>query len=1547
MKNTTIFSSDKGQRRPGRMNSFLCRVFGFILLAAFLAGPIPGFGQYYNVNPACSTPFNDISATGDELTVNPDFNTFNTVLPFNFQFFGQNYTTPDLKVSVDGYILWNTLAGQLPQDNESLPTADPDINPGGGIFPHWDYQAAEIADPGVGIFTQVSGVAPNRTFTIQWAGIQKVLADNPSLVLSTGTIDFQVIFYETTHVIRFVYGDTDYGATVDEGSSGNNGASATIGIQRGNAPGTTYLTSYNNSAVLSASQCISYTPAQTTSGCTMACNTTNISIPLNCQPVLLAEDFLSSAYNCATSFVIQLLLTETGPVLESGVDSLTADGIDLGGNPYPLVGQTYVIKIMENLTGGGNPQVCWNYHTFQDYLPPVVDCRNADTVSCYEPMVLYSLNGITDCSGALTAHVIDSTYTPFGCDDDDYLLGRLIRTYYLSDASGNNSDTCRDTLYLAPPDLDDIEFPASVLNLQCSDPFATDPGGNPAPSITGVPTIGEDDIPIFPSNLGLLCNMSVEYNDQVIPAGCNTKILRTWTVYYWSCSGEETSNYVQTIMINDTVPPVVVAPADVTIAAGSNCSASFLVPPAVITDDCGHLGNTVVTHPNGVTPLNGGFTINNIPVGVYNIVYSVNDGCGNIATDTMKLTVQDLISPAAVCKDAIVSLDNTGHGRMFASSINNGSHDNGCGPVTIKVRRMNPDCNGAPDQTEWADYIDFYCCDISSNPIPVILQVTDAGGLTSTCMANVTVQNKNTPVVVQPLPNITVKCGTSYDPDNLALTFGRYVTDPLLQNDIIIDSVNHGKDGLVSGICSANISEILPAIYNLSTCGFGTITRSFRITDGGSFQNIVTQTITLTFVGYELTADDFNAPIDYVANSGMCDPGDVANQDLGAPYEPTLKANITGCHNLMYNKEDVVFNGTGGACFKIVRTWTIIDWCLADAMGTDYAMSHAVKFSHAIVVMNTVAPTFVPHADQLVETENCSSDNVTVSTSATDDCPASFLTYSWEIDYGFNNVVATWDDFGSGSSFTLNMVIGRHRVHFAVSDGCGNVSHQYFFINVNSIKKPTPVMKPLVVDLMADLTVTLPARLFNHGSFGACPSSNPLRFSYSSNPADSLKTFDCSYGVDEPFQVPVYVIDNNGLYDFVYASLTLNDNIVPCPDNTIVISGKVVTETSLGIPQVEVNAQTSMMRQTDSNGEYRFNNVQPGTTYNIEPRDENNPLNGVTTGDIIKIQNHILNKSTLSTPYKIIAADVNEDKSVSVSDIVMIRKLILGKIDQFSTGKSWKFVDQAYSFQNPASPLKENYPQSIAANTTGILNNVNFVGVKLGDVNGDFTLNFNDGEIESRNQATLSVENMEMRASEVVAVHLKNSDLLDIQGLQAAFALNPSVRFAGMESDRFAIGEDNYNLSGNTLKISVAADAGNSSEYVITLYLIADHDMSLSDAISINNDGLNSELYDAEGNATGFGLSFQGNNSGLVVEQNVPNPFTDRTQISFTLAKADDVTLKIYDINGRILRNTRSHYTQGRHTITIENGTLNASGVLFYELTSNQGSVTQKMIKLK
>lgn len=80
-----------------------------------------------------------------------------------------------------------------------------------------------------------------------------------------------------------------------------------------------------------------------------------------------------------------------------------------------------------------------------------------------------------------------------------------------------------------------------------------------------------------------------------------------------------------------------------------------------------------------------------------------------------------------------------------------------------------------------------------------------------------------------------------------------------------------------------------------------------------------------------------------------------------------------------------------------------------------------------------------------------------------------------------------------------------------------------------------------------------------------------------------------------------------------------------------------------------------------------------GGSYKVAAQHDINPLNGVSTADIIHIQRHILGIATFTDPLKFIAADVNANKRVTAADVVEIRKLILGKTDRFANSPSWKF----------------------------------------------------------------------------------------------------------------------------------------------------------------------------------------------------------------------------------------------------------------------------------
>ena len=91
-----------------------------------------------------------------------------------------------------------------------------------------------------------------------------------------------------------------------------------------------------------------------------------------------------------------------------------------------------------------------------------------------------------------------------------------------------------------------------------------------------------------------------------------------------------------------------------------------------------------------------------------------------------------------------------------------------------------------------------------------------------------------------------------------------------------------------------------------------------------------------------------------------------------------------------------------------------------------------------------------------------------------------------------------------------------------------------------------------------------------------------------------------------------------------------------------------------------------------------------------------------------------------------------------------------------------------------------------------------------------------------------------------------------------------------------------------------------------------------------------------------------------VLLANYPNPFNPETWIPYQLAKPADVTLTIYDINGRVVRNldvghqragmyhnrSRAAYWDGRNAV----GETVASGLYFYVLKAGDFSATRKML---
>lgn len=85
----------------------------------------------------------------------------------------------------------------------------------------------------------------------------------------------------------------------------------------------------------------------------------------------------------------------------------------------------------------------------------------------------------------------------------------------------------------------------------------------------------------------------------------------------------------------------------------------------------------------------------------------------------------------------------------------------------------------------------------------------------------------------------------------------------------------------------------------------------------------------------------------------------------------------------------------------------------------------------------------------------------------------------------------------------------------------------------------------------------------------------------------------------------------------------------------------------------------------------------PGQEQRVLIKKNDNPLNGVSTYDLLIINRHILGIEFLDDGFKYIAADANRSNSITTFDLLLIRRVILGIDSTFSEVNSWRFFDKS------------------------------------------------------------------------------------------------------------------------------------------------------------------------------------------------------------------------------------------------------------------------------
>jgi hypothetical protein len=355
-------------------------------------------------------------------------------------------------------------------------------------------------------------------------------------------------------------------------------------------------------------------------------------------------------------------------------------------------------------------------------------------------------------------------------------------------------------------------------------------------------------------------------------------------------------------------------------------------------------------------------------------------------------------------------------------------------------------------------------------------------------------------------------------------------------------------------------------------------------------------------------------------------------------------------------------------------------------------------------------------------------------------------------------------------------------------------------------------------------------------------------------------------------------------------------------------------------------------------------------SYTIQAVRNDNPMNGVSTHDIVFIQKHILNIQTLNTIGKLVAADVNKSGTITAADLVELRKLILGKITTFNNNTSWRMI-----VNNGATTLAQVTEVRTINPLKDDMLNEDFIGVKIGDVNSSAKANssFVSTEGRSGQVLNLNVAEQSVVAGQNYSVAFTAANFEAISGYQ--FTLNfdaNALSFAGIEAGKLDVTEDNFGLtmldkgmittSWNQTE-GVKAEA---NEVLFTLNFAAKSNGTISNMLRASSDYTTAEAYNGAGQVMNLNLNFTGVNKSYELFQNVPNPFVKSTVVGFNLPESMRGKITVYDVTGKVLKVVEQTFNKGNNQVSFTRSELATTGVLYYTLETADYTATKKMIIL-
>ncbi len=845
----------------------------------------------------------------------------------------------------------------------------------------------------------------------------------------------------------------------------------------------------------------------------------------SCQAMVTVEDRINPTPQCYAQIPVSLDAAGLATLTPSSIDSNSTDncilvGYQINGAPSVTYDCTDLGTQIATLTiqdSAGNTASCTAQIIIQDNNAPTVSCQtitvalNNSGMATINPNDVLLFPATSDNCGISNSSFSSGNSITFDCDS----IGQRRVNVFVSDVFGNVS-SCQTTVTV-------------------EDTLAPTANCRPVPFVVqldnaGIGVVTALDIDNGSSDLCQLDTLLVNGVDSFF-FNCGNIGNNTVTLSVEDSSGNQ-DVCIATVVVRDGNPPTAICKDTVLYIGATGIVTAF---PAYV--DGGSVDNCNITLSiNGASSV----TFNCAQAGINSVQLTVEDAFGNISQCAANITIEDTLSPVANCvplNSITVYLDSSCFASVPASLFNNGSTDN-CNLPTNAFSS-----NGSRN-------ISFTAANLSTNPNPVVLRVTDFSNNSDTCQTTVIVRDTIAPRVI---------CRA----DTVQLDLLGNVTITPTQ---VLGSVFEN--------CNTGISY---ALNNAASVTF-------------NCANIGNNTVVLTATDSSGNSSDCNASVlveDLIAPNANCRPIATLTLNAGATFGVLTTSRIDlgsadNCSITNYTLSRDTFT-----CTDIFSNPHTVQLLVSDAEGNVDSCTTQVTVEDATDPIAACQTTTVYLNGGTI---NVTPDSVLVPPTG-DNCSSLSSTFAI---YG-SNIVYNCDSIGS------------HRVQVIVTDISGNTASCITTITVVDSVDPIAncITTPFTVQLDSTGNGFVFPRNIDNGSFDFCGISTRLV-----NGVDSFR-FTCANIGNTA--VTLSVLDSSGNQANCPANLIINDPVNPvarCRDTTIYLNASGIVLVTP--PVLDAGSSDNCSFTTSINGQpsITFNCNQVGVnTVQLVVRDGSGNIN--------------------------------------------------------------------------------------------------------------------------------------------------------------------------------------------------------------------------------------------------------------------------------------------------------------------------------------------------